>query len=133
MKMLNAAVAAAMLAMAAAIAADPAAQGYDPMMRRPGSGAPVAPGAGPKDTADRDAVTLNPELGNLPDTPGAEETYYLCVGCHSLAIVKQQRISDARWDYLWDWMIEEQGMPEQDPETKQVILGYLKRHFSSER
>lgn len=97
------------------------ATGYDPM-RRPG----VAPG-------DAERPEPDPELGNLPDAPGAEDTYYLCSGCHSIALVRQQRLSDARWDYLWRWMIEEQGMPETDDETRNAILGYLKKYFSSER
>lgn len=75
----------------------------------------------------------NPELGDLPNGPGAEETYYQCVACHSTSIIRQQRVTDARWNYLWDWMVEAQGMVEPDDETKGVILGYLKQHFSSER
>lgn len=81
----------------------------------------------------KEAITSNPEFENLPDAPGMEETYFQCVGCHSMAIIKQQHLSDARWDYLWHWMVDEQGMPEADPETKEVILDYLKQHFSSER
>jgi hypothetical protein len=100
--------------------------GYDPMARPVNPLSPGVPSGEPE-------AELNPELGNLPDTPGAEETFYLCSACHSLAIIKQQRISDARWDYLWNWMIEKQGMPEQDLATKEKILSYLKRHFSSER
>ena len=98
------------------------AQTYDPM-----AAAPVAT------QDDEKTVELNPELGNLPDTEGAEETYYQCIACHSTAIIKQQRITDERWDYLWSWMIEDQGMYEPDDETKEIILAYLKRHFSSER
>ncbi len=75
----------------------------------------------------------NPEFGGLPDAPGAEETFYQCVACHSTEIIKQQRLTDARWDYLWQWMVEQQGMIAPDPETREVILGYLKTHFSSER
>lgn len=75
-------------------------------------------------------MALSSEYGNLPDTPGVEETFYLCSACHSVAIIKQQRVPPSRWDYLWSWMIEKQGMPEQDPETKQTILSYLKRHFA---
>ncbi len=97
------------------------AAGYDPLKPR-----------GPAET-DSPAVPLNPEFDNLPDTPGVEETFYLCTACHSAAIIKQQRISDARWDYLWGWMIEKQGMPEVDEETKAIILDYVKTHFSSER
>lgn len=77
--------------------------------------------------------TGNPELGGLPDGQGAEETYYLCSACHSIAMVTQQRLTDERWSYLWDWMIREQSMPEQDDETRDTILDYLQTHFSSER
>lgn len=78
-------------------------------------------------------VSANADFGGLPDGAGAEETYYQCVACHSTEIIKQQRVTDARWDYLWEWMTAEQGMVEPDPETKTAILGYLKEHFSSER
>lgn len=75
----------------------------------------------------------NTELGGLPDGPGAEGTYYQCVACHSTEIIKQQRVTDHRWDELWKWMVEAQGMVEPDDETKKVILTYLKENFSSER
>ena len=80
-----------------------------------------------------DGPPPNPEFGGLPDAPGAEETFYQCVACHSTEIIKQQRVTDARWDDLWGWMVEQQGMIEPDPETRAVILGYLKTHFSAER
>jgi hypothetical protein len=97
------------------------AQGYDPLK-------PKA-----KQPDDGPTVPLNADFEDLPDTAGVEETYYLCTGCHSTAIIKQQHIPDAQWDYLWTWMIEKQGMPETDEETKALVLGYLKQHFSSER
>jgi len=97
------------------------AQGYDPTKPR---------GPAPSDAP---AVPLNPEFDDLPDTPGVEETFYLCTACHSTAIIKQQQVTDAQWDYLWTWMIETQGMPEVDEETRAIILAYLKQHFSSER
>ncbi|MDO5704893.1 MAG: cytochrome C-552 [Paracoccus sp. (in: a-proteobacteria)] len=80
-----------------------------------------------------DGPALSAEFGGLPDAPGAEETYYTCVACHSTEIIKQQRITDARWDDLWTWMIEAQGMIEPETETRDIILAYLKTHFSSER
>jgi|GEM_PF-1078211 len=99
---------------------------------------PMASAVQPQDGAATQAAALdrgtpNPELGDLPDGPGAEETYYQCVACHSTAIIRQQRVTDARWDYLWNWMVEAQGMVEPDEETKGMILAYLKQHFSSER
>jgi hypothetical protein len=99
-----------------------AGSGYDPMQRMR------------TDQQSRKATPEgDPELGGLPAAPGAEDTYYLCSACHSVALIKQQSLSDERWDYLWNWMIKEQGMPEQDAETKDAILGYLKTRFSSER
>lgn len=95
--------------------------GFDPM--RPMQRAP----------AQSDRPPGNPELGDLPDAPGAEETFYMCSACHSIALVKQQRITDTRWDYLWRWMIEEQGMADPGEELREVILGYLKQYYSSER
>lgn len=117
----TASVAAAMLLLGALSGAS--AQTYDPM--RPGA-AVATPQSGT-------VAAPNPEFDNLPDTPGVEETYYMCSACHSTAIIKQQKISDARWDYLWNWMIEDQGMADPGEETKEIILGYLKQHFSSER
>lgn len=78
-------------------------------------------------------ATPNPEFGNLPDGLGVEETFYQCVACHSTAIILQQQLTDARWDYLWTWMVEEQGMFEPDEEIRDEILTYLKTYFSSER
>lgn len=110
-------------AVSGALGAEPyeVAQGYDPM--RPSRPAP----------ADPDRPPPNPELGDLPDAPGAEETFYMCSACHSIALVKQQRLTDARWDYLWTWMIEEQGMADPGEELREVILGYLKKYYSAER
>lgn len=83
--------------------------------------------------AEAEGVEGNMELGGLPDGPGAEDTYYQCVACHSTEIIKQQRVTDHRWDELWRWMVEKQGMVEPDEDTKDVILTYLKANFSSER
>lgn len=111
-----------------------AQQTYDPM--KPVNTMPAAP-ADPMAVApaapDSGAAAPDPELGGLPAGEGAEDTYYQCVACHSIAIVKQQHLTDARWDYLWTWMVEDQGMYEPDDETRQRILTYLKTHFSSER
>ncbi len=93
---------------------------------------PLAPAASAPDSSTPTAAP-NPDFGNLPDGEGAEDTYYQCVACHSTAIILQQRLTDARWDYLWTWMVEDQGMFEPDEEEKEVILKYLKTHFSSER
>lgn len=64
-----------------------------------------------------------------PAGPGREETGAVCNACHSLAIVKQQRLPRARWDKLLDWMVAEQGMAEQPEERRALILEYLATHF----
>jgi len=89
--------------------------GYDPLAR-PGSEEPAG----------------DPELGNLPPGEGAEDVFYMCTACHSLDIITQQRMTDARWAYTLTWMSEEQGMPELDPETHERILIYLQTHFTSD-
>lgn len=106
-----------------------AQQAYDPMRSVAN---PLAPSA-PATEAVIPEAAPNPEFGNLPDGEGAEETYYQCVACHSTAIILQQRLTDERWDYLWTWMVKDQGMYEPDSATRDEILTYLKTHFSSER
>jgi hypothetical protein len=117
---------AALLGLAPVIAA--AQQAYDPMAAARGT--PALPGATTGQTA---APQGDPDYDYLPRGPGMEDTYYQCVACHSTAIIRQQRLTDARWDYLWTWMIKEQGMQDADPEVRETILSYLKTHFSAER
>lgn len=64
-----------------------------------------------------------------PAGPGQAEAGALCNVCHSLAIVKQQRLSRDSWDTLLTWMVEKQGMAEQTPERRALILDYLVAHF----
>ncbi len=123
---------AAAAALCLASGAAGAQQGYDPMAAARGAPA-LLPGAPSAAAPAAPAVAGHPDYENLPDAAGVEDTYYQCVACHSTAIIKQQRLTDARWDYLWGWMVEEQGMPEAEPETRETILDYLKTHFSSER
>ncbi|MBT0778322.1 MULTISPECIES: cytochrome C-552 [Paracoccus] len=109
----------------------------DPMQAlagRPAGANPLDPMTAIRAKADAgEARAGNEEFGGLPDGAGAEETYYQCVACHSTEIIKQQRVTDHRWDELWRWMVEAQGMVEPEPETKALILAYLKANFSSER
>jgi cytochrome c len=76
------------------------------------------------------AAAAQPDFGpDWPAGPGQAEAGVLCNVCHSLAIVKQQRLTRDVWDGLLDWMVEEQGMPEQTPERRLLILEYLATHF----
>ena len=65
----------------------------------------------------------------LPVGKGREVVFGLCQACHSLAIVKQQGLSRASWDDTLKWMVEEQGMPELEPATRNLVLDYLSTHY----
>lgn len=66
----------------------------------------------------------------LPPGEGREVVEGLCSGCHSIRLVTQQRLPRERWDDLLDWMVAEQGMPEPDAETRELVLDYLGSHLS---
>lgn len=75
-------------------------------------------------------IALPDPFGNdWPAGPGRELTGAICGACHSLAIVKQQGLSQADWDELLDWMVEEQGMVQLEPAARTTILDYLATHF----
>jgi cytochrome c len=47
-------------------------------------------------------------------------------------IVVQQGLTRHRWDKTLTWMVEEQGMPEPDEDTRDLILDYLAEHYGPE-
>ncbi len=73
------------------------------------------------------------EWDGLPSGAGREEVYSLCGACHSLMIVKQQGLSRDAWDETLVWMVEEQGMPELDPDSLGLVLDYLAAHYGPDR
>lgn len=75
------------------------------------------------------AAAAEQDLGGLPPGPGQEETLYLCSACHSIKLVTQQTLSRKRWDKTLEWMVEEQGMPEPEPDERARILNYLAEHY----
>ncbi|MDX1709657.1 MAG: hypothetical protein R3316_00805 [Rhodovibrionaceae bacterium] len=75
------------------------------------------------------AAAQEEPYGGLPPGDGRETVYAICSGCHSIKLVQQQGMSRSRWDHLLDWMVEKQGMPELDPETRTIVLDYLAQHF----
>lgn len=112
----------------------------DPMAPNPVIQSPMGQGFAPLNpltvnpaTREASTVPLNPDFGNLPDAPGMEDTYYSCTACHSTATFAAQRLTDERWEYLWGWMITDQGMADYGDELRTDILAYLQTHFSSER
>ncbi len=73
------------------------------------------------------------EWDGLPDGAGREEVYGICGACHSLMIVKQQGLSRDAWAETMEWMVEEQGMPELDPDTLDLVIDYLAEHYGTDR
>ncbi len=114
----------------AGTAAPLGAQGYDPTARNGAAGNinPLAPLAGPSS-----GPKYNPsdEFAGMPRTEGVETVIAQCNYCHSPFLIMQQRLSRERWDAVIRLMVEEKGMPEPDPEDRQIILDYLARYFSA--
>ncbi|MFQ5955317.1 MAG: hypothetical protein ACE5JZ_09670 [Kiloniellales bacterium] len=71
------------------------------------------------------------DFQGLPPGPGREEVFYTCTACHSIMLVKQQRLRRDVWDETLDWMVEEQDMPELDPDQRKIILDYLSTYLSA--
>jgi cytochrome c len=65
------------------------------------------------------------DWAGLPPGEGREDIFYTCQACHSLKTVLQQRLSRDVWDETLVWMIEEQGMPQPDPDEYARLLEYL--------
>jgi len=84
--------------------------------------------AGAATTVAAPAVDYGPDW---PPGPGSAEAGQLCNSCHSLTLVKAQKLSRKTWDKLLVWMVEEQGMAEQAPATREQILDYLATHFGA--
>jgi len=72
------------------------------------------------------------DFDGLPPGPGREDVYYTCNACHSLAIVKQQRLPWERWADLMDWMVDEQGMEPLKPDELARVVDYLAAHYGIE-
>ncbi len=79
------------------------------------------------------AAAEESEFGVLVVADGVEDTYYSCVACHSEMIVAQQGLTRHGWEELLVWMVEEQGMPELDPETQAIVLDYLSTNYNVDR
>ena len=79
------------------------------------------------------AQELPPGMELMPEDKGREETYYACAACHSIRLVVQQGMKRKDWDYLLDWMAEEQDMEPLDAETETLVLDYLAKHYNTDR
>jgi cytochrome c len=93
-----------------------------------GLGGALAAGTGlPAPAAAQDNA-----YGGLPEGKNRVLVFGVCSGCHSVKLVMQQGMPRAKWDKTLDWMVEQQGMPQLDPETESAVLDYLARHFNTD-
>jgi len=66
---------------------------------------------------------------SLPEFPGREEAYYLCIACHGLAIVRRQALTRDGWEAMIDLMVARHGMMEPVGEERRIIVDYLAQAF----
>ncbi len=72
------------------------------------------------------------EFHPLPPGEGVDEVYYGCIACHSLRTVTNGGYSRHIWDELLDWMVEDQGMLEPEPEVREIMLDYLATYIGED-
>jgi mono/diheme cytochrome c family protein len=66
---------------------------------------------------------------DMPEGPGREEAFYTCIACHSMQVVTRQGMTRPMWEDTLRLMVERHGMPELEPEERELILSYLAEHF----
>lgn len=74
--------------------------------------------------ADSDATT------GLIIAPGWQDVRAHCGGCHSHALVTQQRASRQTWLDMIRWMQATQNLWQFQPDVEDRILGYLAENYS---
>lgn len=72
-------------------------------------------------------ITDTPE--DLPDGRGRDETFYACVPCHSVQIVRRQGMTRERWDQTITEMATRHSMADVSGEDRALILDYLSATF----
>lgn len=72
------------------------------------------------------------EFHPLPPGEGVDEVYYGCVACHSLRTVTNGGYSRRVWDELLDWMVEDQGMMDPEPDVREAMLNYLATYIGED-
>jgi hypothetical protein len=66
---------------------------------------------------------------DMPEGAGREDTFYTCIACHSLQVVTRQGMSREMWEDTITLMVTRHGMPDLDPDERDVIVAYLAEHF----
>ena len=67
------------------------------------------------------------EFRGLLPGEGRELVLENCTGCHSTAIILQNRMSRRDWDETLTWMREKQGLQELSSHVRDKILNYLEK------
>jgi hypothetical protein len=65
----------------------------------------------------------------LPEGLYRDEVFYLCTGCHSSRLIRNQAMSRERWDETLTWMSERHGMPKLQGKEREQVLDYLATHL----
>ncbi len=65
--------------------------------------------------------------------PGWQDVRAHCGGCHSHALVTQQRADRDTWLAMIRWMQATQNLWQFQPETEQSILDYLSEQYPARR
>jgi hypothetical protein len=71
----------------------------------------------------------NFDASNFASGEGRDLVVANCTACHSDKLVMQNRSDRQGWRELIRWMQEKQGLWPLDPQTENVIVGYLATHY----
>jgi len=66
---------------------------------------------------------------DFPNGAGREETFYACTACHNFKLVAAQGMTRSQWDDSLTWMTNRHNMTDIQGADRDVILGYLERHY----
>ena len=72
------------------------------------------------------------ETTGLIIAPGWKNVRAHCGGCHSHALVTQQRADRQTWLGMIRWMQDSQNLWQFQPDTETQILDYLAKHYAPE-
>ncbi len=73
------------------------------------------------------------EYQGMPPGVGRDEVLGYCGSCHSMKLVTQQGLSRSTWVDVLEYMVDEQGMSEIDPQDELLVLDYLEEFYGPDR
>lgn len=78
------------------------------------------------------APKTDPQTGLIIDE-GFETVKKNCTVCHSAKLITQAGADREGWEEIIRWMQKTQNLWQFAPETEQVILDYLAKHYAANR